>query len=52
MFPDAQFAKRGSNHEMRQIIKVAIERGFTDMLVVNEDRKTPSKWETICIENE
>ncbi|CAO3587948.1 unnamed protein product [Absidia cylindrospora] len=42
MFPDAQFAKRGSNHEIRQIIKVAIEKGFTDMLIVNEDKKTPN----------
>ncbi|KAF7724590.1 Ribosome production factor 1 [Apophysomyces ossiformis] len=42
IFPDAQFAKRGPKHEMRQIIEIAKNKGFTDMLIVNEDRKTPN----------
>jgi ribosome production factor 1 len=42
MFPDAQFAKRGPKHELRQVIKIAKEKEFTDLIVVNEDRKIPS----------
>ncbi|KAI9304426.1 anticodon-binding protein [Cunninghamella echinulata] len=42
MFPNSQFAKRGANHELRQIIQIAKEREFTDMIIVNEDRKVPN----------
>ncbi|CAO3684528.1 unnamed protein product [Rhizopus microsporus] len=34
MFPGSQFAKRGPKHELRQ--------EFTDLIVVNEDRKIPN----------
>lgn len=44
MFPDAQFAKRGPKHELRQVIKIANEKEFTDVIIVNEDRKVPSKF--------
>ncbi|PHZ12860.1 Brix-domain-containing protein [Rhizopus microsporus ATCC 52813] len=42
MFPDAQFAKRGPKHELRQVIKIAKEKEFTDLIIVNEDRKIPN----------
>lgn len=42
MFPGSQFAKRGPKHELRQVIKIAKEKEFTDLIVVNEDRKIPS----------
>ncbi|KAG2215496.1 hypothetical protein INT46_006756 [Mucor plumbeus] len=42
MFPDAQFAKRGPKHELRQVIKIANEKEFTDVIIVNEDRKVPN----------
>ena len=44
MFPNAQFAKRGPKHEMKQIIKQAIKHEFTDLMIVNEDRKALSKF--------
>ncbi|KAI9498302.1 anticodon-binding protein [Zychaea mexicana] len=40
IFPNAQFAKRGPKHEMKQIIKQAIKHEFTDLMIVNEDRKS------------
>jgi rRNA maturation protein Rpf1 len=43
MFPDAQFAQRGAKHELRQVIKIATEKEFTDLIIVNEDHKEPSK---------
>ncbi|KAI8144843.1 anticodon-binding protein [Fennellomyces sp. T-0311] len=39
IFPNAQFAKRGPKHEMKQIIKQAVKHEFTDLMIVNEDRK-------------
>lgn len=47
MFPNAQFAKRGPKHELRQVIKIANEKEFTDLIIVNEDRKVPSKLYSI-----
>lgn len=43
MFPDSQFAKRGPKHELKDVIKITKEKEFTDLLIVNEDRKVPSK---------
>ncbi|ORX61877.1 Brix-domain-containing protein [Hesseltinella vesiculosa] len=42
MMPNAQFEKRGAKHELRQIIKIANEQEFTDLIVVNEDHKQPN----------
>ncbi|KAI9030665.1 anticodon-binding protein [Phycomyces nitens] len=42
IFPNAQFGKRGPKHELRQVIQVAKEKEFTDLLIVNEDRKIPN----------
>ncbi|KAI8394222.1 anticodon-binding protein [Radiomyces spectabilis] len=42
MLPNAQYAKRGSNHELRHVIKQAKAKEFTDLLIVNEDRKVPN----------
>ncbi|KAH8549460.1 anticodon-binding protein [Umbelopsis sp. PMI_123] len=42
IFPNAQFVKRGVKHEMRKIIQFAKNREFTDMMIVNEDNKTPN----------
>ena len=44
MFPNAQFTKRGPKHEMKQIIKQAIKHEFTDLMIINEDRKALSKF--------
>ena len=47
MFPNAQFGKRGAKHELRQVIKTAVEKEFTDLIIVNEDRKVPSKLDQL-----
>ncbi|KAI8066746.1 anticodon-binding protein [Gongronella butleri] len=42
MMPNAQFEKRGSKHELRQMIQIAKDQEFTDLIVVNEDHKKPN----------
>ncbi|KAI7866367.1 anticodon-binding protein [Spinellus fusiger] len=51
MFPEAQFGKRGPKHELRQVIDVAKEKEFTDVLIVNEDRKIPNAITLIHLPN-
>lgn len=43
IFPEAQFVKRGSQFEIKKIVEIACKRDFTDVIVINEDRKQPSK---------
>lgn len=43
IFPNTTFAKRGANHEMKDMIQQAIKHDFTDLMIVNEDKKIPSK---------
>jgi ribosome production factor 1 len=43
VFPDSQYYARRS-FELRQIVKFASERGFTDVVVINEDRKSFNGW--------
>ncbi|KAI8892397.1 anticodon-binding protein [Globomyces pollinis-pini] len=42
IFPDAQFVKRGSQFEVKKIVEIAIERQFTDLIIINEDKKKPN----------
>ncbi|KAI8826600.1 anticodon-binding protein [Fimicolochytrium jonesii] len=42
IFPDAEFVKRGSQFEIKKIVELAIKRNYTDVVVVNEDRKKPN----------
>ncbi|KAJ3371065.1 Ribosome production factor 1 [Kappamyces sp. JEL0680] len=42
IFPDAQFVKRGPQFEVKRIVEIAIERNYTDVIIINEDRKEPS----------
>ncbi|EGF82861.1 hypothetical protein BATDEDRAFT_9487 [Batrachochytrium dendrobatidis JAM81] len=42
IFPDAEFVKRGSQFEIKKIVEIAIERSYTDLVVINEDRKKPN----------
>lgn len=51
MFPNSQFAKRGANHELREVIKIAKEREFTDLIIVNEDHKVPSMFIIIVFQH-
>lgn len=44
IFPNAQFVKRATHHELKQVISQAIKHEFTDLIIVNEDRKKPSKF--------
>ena len=46
VIPGAEFIKRkkGKGYEMGNIASWAAGRGYINMLVVNEDRKTPSKY--------
>jgi ribosome production factor 1 len=44
LFPDAQFVKRGPLFEIKKMVQVAIKREFTDLIIINEDKKTPSTF--------
>lgn len=39
LFPDATYYKR-NNYELKKICQYASKRGFTDLVVINEDRKS------------
>ncbi|CAB4378138.1 Brix-domain-containing protein [Rhizophagus irregularis] len=41
IFPNSQFVKRGSKFSIKQIIGFCTNRDYTDVLVVNEDKKVP-----------
>ena len=43
IFPNTHFVKRRPQFEMRHIIEFSKNRDFTDIMVINEDRKEPSK---------
>ena len=42
IFPDAQFVKRGSQFDVKRIVEIGIEREYTDVMIINEDRKKAS----------
>ncbi|GAO51385.1 hypothetical protein G7K_5487-t1 [Saitoella complicata NRRL Y-17804] len=42
VFPNAEYVKRGNKFELDQICKFASNRGYTDLLLVNEDQKKPN----------
>ncbi|KAF9285456.1 hypothetical protein BGZ68_003841 [Mortierella alpina] len=42
IFPNTHFVKRRPQFEMRHIIEFSKNRDFTDIMVINEDRKEPN----------
>ncbi|KAI9101161.1 anticodon-binding protein [Phlyctochytrium arcticum] len=42
LFPGAEFVKRGSQFEIKKIVELASKRGYTDVMVINEDHKIPN----------
>ncbi|KAL1918580.1 uncharacterized protein VTP21DRAFT_2602 [Calcarisporiella thermophila] len=42
IFPNAQFVKRGTRFEVKQIVEFCKNRDFTDIIIINEDRKVPN----------
>ena len=42
IFPEAQFVNRGPQFEVKRMVEIAIERKFTDLIIINEDRKQPN----------
>src|SRR4051812_19683343 len=43
VFPNSQFIKRGSKFSIKQVIEFCTNRSYTDVMVVNEDKKVPCK---------
>jgi ribosome production factor 1 len=43
VFPNSQYIRRGKKFSIKQIIEFCTNREFTDVLVINEDRKVSSK---------
>jgi ribosome production factor 1 len=44
IFPNTHFVKRKPQFEMKHIIEFSKNRDFTDIMVINEDRKEPSTF--------
>lgn len=42
LFPTAKFVKRGRQFDIKRIVEIATEKNFTQVLVINEDRKLPN----------
>jgi ribosome production factor 1 len=42
IFPNAEFVKRGVMFDIATIVQFCKNRGYTDLMVVNEDRKQPN----------
>ncbi|CAG8728575.1 8288_t:CDS:2, partial [Cetraspora pellucida] len=42
VFPNSQFMKRESRYSIKQIIESCMDRDFTDVMIINEDRKVPN----------
>ncbi|KAF0492545.1 Brix-domain-containing protein [Gigaspora margarita] len=42
VFPNSQFMKRESKYSIKQIIESCMNRDFTDVMIINEDRKIPN----------
>ncbi|KAL2919154.1 Ribosome production factor 1 [Polyrhizophydium stewartii] len=51
IFPDAEFVKRGSQFDVKRIVEIAKEREYTDLLIINEDRKEPNAVTHIHLPN-
>ena len=42
VFPNSEFVKRGVRYDIADIVTFCAKREYTDLIIVNEDRKTPS----------
>jgi ribosome production factor 1 len=51
IFPDSEFVKRGSQFDLKRIVEIGIEREYTDIMVINEDRKIPNQLTVIHLPN-
>ncbi|KAJ3030476.1 UNVERIFIED_CONTAM: hypothetical protein HDU68_008892 [Siphonaria sp. JEL0065] len=51
IFPDAHFVKRGSQFEVKKVVELAIGRDYTDLIIINEDKKTPNAITIIHLPN-
>ncbi|RKP12124.1 anticodon-binding protein [Piptocephalis cylindrospora] len=47
IFPNAEFVRRGAKFDIAQIVEFCKNRGYTDLIVINEDKKMPNAL-TIC----
>ena len=43
IFPNAKFVKRASCFDVKKLVEIACVKEFTDLIIVNHDRKEPSK---------
>ncbi|KAJ3326396.1 Ribosome production factor 1 [Gonapodya sp. JEL0774] len=42
VFPNCTFVKRGSTEEVKKLVQLAIQRDYTDLIIINEDKKVPN----------
>lgn len=42
VIPNAEFVKRPVNYEIKHIVEFSKRRGYTDILIINEDHKVPN----------
>ena len=43
MIPNSEFIKRGPTHLIKEIVKGAVDRKYTDLVIVGESNKVPCK---------
>ncbi|CAI2185013.1 9698_t:CDS:2 [Funneliformis geosporum] len=51
VFPNSKFVKRENKFSFKQIIEFCTNRGYTDLMVVNEDKKVPNAITLIHLPN-
>lgn len=51
IFPGAEFVKRQAQYDIKHIMEFSGNRGFTDVIIVNEDRKVVNALTVIHLPN-
>ncbi|KXN72260.1 Brix-domain-containing protein [Conidiobolus coronatus NRRL 28638] len=51
IFPNSEFIKRGKNFEVKQIVQFCINRNYTDLMIVNEDKRVPNAITLVHLPN-
>ncbi|ORX89185.1 Brix-domain-containing protein, partial [Basidiobolus meristosporus CBS 931.73] len=51
VFPNSEFVKRKSQFEIQDIVQFCINRDYTDVMIVNEDRKEPNAVTLVHLPN-
>ncbi|ORX46907.1 Brix-domain-containing protein [Piromyces finnis] len=51
IFPNSEFVKRHPKFDLKKMVEMAIEQEYTDVIVVNEDKKQPTSMSIMHLPN-